>query len=153
MAPRTTLGCPHEGPRVGTATPYCWRGFAAILLGYRGTSLMRNCDLLGDSKRARFSFEATCESQSQPFRRRVRGACGDDRKGPYVVRMGVRFLQRNVKSFLGGLVCKAHRLVYLSTLGLRVIKERRRGYVQGYPASHGATLGGSYSVSKHAEVR
>ena len=43
---------------------------------------------------------------------------------------------RNVKRFRGGLVFKAHRLVYHSTLGLRVIKKRknlrsRRGSVAG----------------------
>ena len=31
---------------------------------------------------------------------------------------------RNVKRFRGGLACKAHRLVYHSTLGSRVIKRR-----------------------------
>jgi len=35
-------------------------------------------------------------------------------------------LRRNVKRFRGGLVFKAHRHVYHSTLGLRVIKMRRR---------------------------
>jgi len=34
-------------------------------------------------------------------------------------------LRRNVKRFRGGLVFKAHRLVYHSTLGLRVIKKKR----------------------------
>jgi len=33
---------------------------------------------------------------------------------------------RNVKRFRGGLVLKAHRLVYHSTLGSRVIKKKRR---------------------------
>ena len=32
---------------------------------------------------------------------------------------------RNVKWFRGGLVFKAHRLVYHSTLGLRVIKKKK----------------------------
>ena len=36
---------------------------------------------------------------------------------------GVGPLRRNVKRFRGGLVFKAHRLVYHSTLGSRVIKE------------------------------
>ena len=31
----------------------------------------------------------------------------------------------NVQRFRGGLVFKAHRLLYLSTLGLRVIKKKR----------------------------
>ena len=34
---------------------------------------------------------------------------------------------RDVQWFRGGLVFKAHRLLYHSTLGLRVIKKRREG--------------------------
>ena len=34
-------------------------------------------------------------------------------------------LRRNVNRFRGGLVCKARRLVYHSTLGLRVIKKKK----------------------------
>jgi len=34
---------------------------------------------------------------------------------------------RNVQRFRGGLVFKAHRLVYHSTLGLRVIKKKKKG--------------------------
>jgi len=37
-----------------------------------------------------------------------------------------QLLHRNVQRFRGGLVFKAHRLLYHSTLGLRVIKKRRR---------------------------
>jgi len=37
-----------------------------------------------------------------------------------------RLLRRTVKRFRGGLVLKAHRLLYYSTLGLRVIKKKRR---------------------------
>ena len=36
-------------------------------------------------------------------------------------------LYRNVQRFRSGLVFKARRLLYLSTLGSRVIKQRRRG--------------------------
>ena len=39
-----------------------------------------------------------------------------------------QLLSRNVKQFRGGLAFKAHRLLYHSTLGLRVIKKRRREY-------------------------
>ena len=35
-------------------------------------------------------------------------------------------LRRNVKRFLGGLVFKAHRLLYHSTLGLRIIKKKKK---------------------------
>jgi len=52
--------------------------------------------------------------------------------GPPVVqglRLSVRPNQerphRNVQRFRGGLVCKAHELVYHSTLGLRVIKKKK----------------------------
>ena len=37
---------------------------------------------------------------------------------------------RNVERFRGGLVVKAHRLVYHSTLGLRVIKKKKEKTVQ-----------------------
>ena len=37
-----------------------------------------------------------------------------------------QFKNRNVQRFRGGLVFKAHRLLYHSTLGLRVIKKKRR---------------------------
>ena len=37
-----------------------------------------------------------------------------------------QLLHRNVKRFRGGLVVKAHRLLYHSTLGLRETKKRRR---------------------------
>jgi len=35
-------------------------------------------------------------------------------------------IYKKVQRFRGGLVFKAHRLLYLSTLGLRVIKKERR---------------------------
>jgi len=37
-----------------------------------------------------------------------------------------QLLRRNVKRFRGGLVFKAHRLVYHSTLGLRLIKKNKK---------------------------
>ena len=37
-----------------------------------------------------------------------------------------QLLYINVQQFRGGLVFKAHRLVYNPTLGLRVVNERRR---------------------------
>jgi len=40
---------------------------------------------------------------------------------------------RNVKRFRGGLVFKAHRRVYHSTLGLRVIKKKRRNQLLNLP--------------------
>jgi len=38
----------------------------------------------------------------------------------------VERLHINVQRFRGGLVCKAHRLLYHSTLGLRVIKKKKK---------------------------
>ena len=38
-----------------------------------------------------------------------------------------QLLRRNVNRFRGGLVFKAHRLVYDSTLGLRVVKKKDAG--------------------------
>jgi len=39
---------------------------------------------------------------------------------------GILLLHRNVQQFRGGLVFKAHRLVYHSTLGLRVTKKKKK---------------------------
>ena len=38
-----------------------------------------------------------------------------------------QLLYRNMQRFRGGLVFKAHILLYYSTLGLRVIKKNRQG--------------------------
>ena len=40
-----------------------------------------------------------------------------------------KLLHRNVLRFRCGLVFKAHRLVYHSTLGLRVIKKKKKLYI------------------------
>jgi len=37
-----------------------------------------------------------------------------------------QLLRRNVKRFRGGLVLKAHRLLYHSTLGLRAVKKKKK---------------------------
>ena len=47
----------------------------------------------------------------------------------------VRGTLRIVKWFRGGLVCKAHRPLYHSTLGSRVMKQRRRGTLDPSPSS------------------
>ena len=46
-------------------------------------------------------------------------------RGSVQLSISEQLLGRNVKQFRGGLVLKAHRLVYRSTLGLRVIKKKR----------------------------
>jgi len=40
-----------------------------------------------------------------------------------------QLLHRNVQRIRGGLVSKAHRLLYYSTLGLRVIKKKKRTWL------------------------
>jgi len=51
-------------------------------------------------------------------------------------RVGIQLLRRNVKRFRGGLIFKAHRLVYHSTLGWRVIKKKKE-----YTGREGSDLG------------
>ena len=43
----------------------------------------------------------------------------------------VQLLRRDVQRFRDGLVCKAHRLVYHSTLGWRVIKKKEKEELPG----------------------
>jgi len=50
-----------------------------------------------------------------------------------------QLLRRNVKRFRGGLVFKAHRLVYHPTLGWRVIKKKKKIYKVLLPS--GKSLG------------
>ena len=42
----------------------------------------------------------------------------------YFLRVSEQLLYRNVQRFRGGLICKAHRRLYYSILGLRVIKKK-----------------------------
>jgi len=49
------------------------------------------------------------------------------RVGAHVVARRSQLLRRNVKQFRGGLVLKAHRLVYYSTPDWRVIKKKKEG--------------------------
>ena len=68
---------------------------------------------------------------------------------PHIQRVDLRIVSRtrlrisvgNVERFRGGLVFKAHRLFYLSTLGSRVIKKEKKKRVQGgkYPTRRGWT--------------
>jgi len=57
---------------------------------------------------------------------------------PGVVQFSIeeQLLHRNVKRFRGGLVFEAHRLLYHSTLGLRVIKRKRCGGGSGARRPH-----------------
>ena len=55
-----------------------------------------------------------------------RKALAADRKDPGGT-IEVQLLYRNVQRFRGGLVFKAHRLLYHSILGLGVMKKKRRG--------------------------
>jgi len=47
-----------------------------------------------------------------------------------------------VKRFRGGLIFKAHRLVYHSTLGLRVIKQKKKETIQPPSERRGNNLKG-----------
>ena len=62
------------------------------------------------------------------IRRRVAHikAIGKDDLLPLRGVVGGTWSSRNVNRFRGGLVFKAHRLVYHSTLGLRVIKKKKK---------------------------
>ena len=62
--------------------------------------------------------------------------------GKTVVNLYDQLLDRNVQRFRGGLVFKAHRLLYHSTSGLRVIEKKRK------QISHlNQSLGKTYPVS------
>jgi len=52
------------------------------------------------------------------------GGFSGDSYAPYL-------LHRNLHRFRGGLVFKAHRLLYYSTLGLRVIRKKKKFAVWG----------------------
>jgi len=52
-----------------------------------------------------------------------------------------QLLIRNVKRFRGGLVFKAHRLFYHSTLGSRVIKKKKKEVGVGIDQFGGRILG------------
>jgi len=45
--------------------------------------------------------------------------------------VGVQLLRKNMKRFRGRLVFKAHRLVYHSTLGWKVIQKKKWAYIRG----------------------
>ena len=66
---------------------------------------------------------------------------------PPRTRRHLRIGARNVKRFRGGLVFKAHRRLYHSTLDLRVIKQRRRSYRRTRRSSGGACLLPASSLS------
>jgi hypothetical protein len=62
--------------------------------------------------------EKACEQQNERARERGTTRAWRQRR---------QLLGRNVKRFRGGLVFKAHRLLYPSTLHSRVIRRRRKG--------------------------
>jgi hypothetical protein len=49
----------------------------------------------------------------------------------YRIPVPVELLYRNVQRFRGGLVFKAHRPLYLSTLGPRLESRKEKGYYRG----------------------
>ena len=56
-----------------------------------------------------------------------------------------QLLSRNVERCRGGLVFKAHRLVYHSTLGLRVIKKKKKSAPEGRAPQEQPALGSRIS--------
>ena len=61
------------------------------------------------------------------------------------VSISEQLLRRKVKWFRGGLVCKALRLLYHSTLGSRVIKKKKKNAERRGPAQ-------SYSIMQTAHT-
>ena len=64
---------------------------------------------------------------------------------------------RNVKRFREGLVCNAHRLVYHTTLGGRVIEKKKQGHSShcfevGYWAGQALRWGVRHSQDKRAHT-
>jgi len=59
------------------------------------------------------------------------GLLDKSKSTPSSLACALQLLSRNVKRFRGGLVFKAHRLLYHSTLGLRVIKKKKHSILVG----------------------
>ena len=55
--------------------------------------------------------------------------CSSNRRASASYFLREQLLSRNVEQFRGGLVSKAHKLLYHSTLGLRVIKNKKKKYL------------------------
>ena len=66
-----------------------------------------------------------------------REVCARLNVGGYATSIEEQILLQNVKPFREGLVCKAHRLLYHSSLGLRIIKERNRICDHPLPSEEG----------------
>jgi len=58
--------------------------------------------------------------------KRIKSNVKQIKQNPETTFEGEQLLGRNVKQFQGGLVFKAHRLLYQSTLGSRVIKKKKK---------------------------
>ena len=76
---------------------------------------------------------------------------------PPLIRGADQLLRRNVHRFRGGLVFKAHRRVYHSTLGSRVIKKKKKLAPRGVaprsaPPSHDSSRSPHSSHSPHSRA-
>ena len=118
--------------RRGTATRASTNLARGTCIGARGIRLVRQAHRLLyhaiPASNPKHQTRGTC-IKSQVSDRNVSGACGDTRiHGTCIGAGGIReqLLHRNVQRFRGGLVFKAHRLFGHSTLGLRVIKNKRK---------------------------
>ena len=75
---------------------------------------------------------SVAEAGEERFRsKKVTGLTGERFSHPWDIAKPsfsavLHLLDRNVNRFRGGLVFKAHRLLYHSTLGLRVIKKKKK---------------------------
>ena len=68
-----------------------------------------------------------------------------------VDRLSGKVLRRNVKQFRGGLVSKAYRLLYHSTLGLRVIEKKRKDNLFGGGVARLARLQRVFIILKNSQ--
>ena len=62
-------------------------------------------------------------------------------------------LYRNVQRFRGGLVFKAHRLVYDSTLGLRVMKKKKISQTITLPPTPTPTLNLTHTLTRVQDLQ
>ena len=72
---------------------------------------------------------------------------------PLILNPTPQLLHRNVQRFRGGLVFKAHRLLYHSTLGLRAIKKKKTETELGHTAGSDCVFEGSDHRRPHLAPR
>ena len=72
-------------------------------------------------------MQGPCKAHENPYYARIRNL-------QFAVQFSIskQLLSRNMERFREGLVFKAHRILYHSTLGWRVMKKKRRIRVRGF---------------------